>query len=155
VILVDDLEHERRENAHDVFRRYRDALDRMLQLAQRSRASVHFFVNMLEAYYFADASALNGILGTDLEDHTGDVEEIRNPKAKLKALRGGFDEVEDGGRIVQRLDLPHVLSNPETCAWLRALFGWCTQAVGQLATDEYQLRDGVYGDVTRPQINGL
>ena len=47
-------------------------------------ASVHFLVNMLEAYYFAHAAATNGVLGTELEDFEGDVESIRHPKNDLK-----------------------------------------------------------------------
>ena len=36
-----------------------------------ARAAVHFPVNMLEAYYFADAKAVNQALNTDLEDLGG------------------------------------------------------------------------------------
>lgn len=86
LLLVDDLEHDRRGAIRDVFARYRTALDTMLSPAQRARASVHFLVNMLEAYYFADADAVNAVLNTNLADHAGDVEEIRHPKNELKAL---------------------------------------------------------------------
>ncbi len=82
VILVDDLEHARREQAQQIFDRYRLALDTMLKDAQQSRVAVHFLVNMLKAYYFADAKAVNAVLDLDspLEDHPGDVEMIRHPK---------------------------------------------------------------------------
>ena len=40
---------------------------------------------MLEAYYFADAQAINAVLETSLPDREGDVETIRNPKSNLRA----------------------------------------------------------------------
>ena len=80
VLLVDDLEADRATKADKVFGRYRIALDTMLgQLAPK--AAVHFLVNMVEAYYLADAAAVNQVLGTAVDDHDGDVETIRNPKA--------------------------------------------------------------------------
>lgn len=86
VILVDDLEHGRQPQAQQVFDRYRRALDTMLAGEQRIRASVHFLVNMLEAYYFAHADAVNTALGLVplLADFEGDVETIPHPKARLK-----------------------------------------------------------------------
>ena len=81
-------------------------------------------MNMLEAYYFADASAINAVLNTALGDYESDVESIRHSKNELKKAFAGFDEVEHGGRILARLDIPHVLSRPETCAALRTLFAW-------------------------------
>jgi len=81
ILLIDDLEHDRAEEAEEVYARYRAALDVMLTpRGLESRASVHFLVNMLEAYYFADATAVNSVLGTDLEDFDGDVETIPHPK---------------------------------------------------------------------------
>ena len=60
VILVDDLAHDHRDHATDVFQRYRLALDTILNpVGWKTRASVHFLVNMLEAYYFAHAAAIN------------------------------------------------------------------------------------------------
>lgn len=154
VVLVDDLEHDRTSQAEQVFQRYRDALDTMLP-AQKHRASVHFFVNMLEAYYFADAAAVNDVLGTELVDYDGDVESIRHPKGELRSLVSGFDEVRDGEKIVTKLDVPHVLSNPETCASLRTLFGWCAKAIGRDRNETYCLDGGVYNAVTREQIEHL
>ena len=46
----------------EVFGRYRAALDTVLSEDQARRAAVHFFVNMLEAYYFADTRAVNSML---------------------------------------------------------------------------------------------
>ena len=96
VVLLDDLEANRASQAEAIYQRYRDALDTMLPEPQQHRASVHFFVNMIEAYYFADAAAINCVLGTDLADHEGDVESIRHPKGDLKELYAGFDEIEHG-----------------------------------------------------------
>lgn len=154
LLLIDDLEHARREKIHDVFRRYRTALDTMLRPEQRDRASVHFLVNMLEAYYFADAAAVNAVLGTSLADEVEDVENIHHPKNDLKKLYPGFDEVIHGEAIVKRLDVEHVLDDPQTCATLRVLFGWCVQATGGELGARFHLdsvvRDGVTGSQLSP-----
>jgi len=57
-----------------VFRRYRDAVDALLDPEEKSRAAVHFLVNILEAYFFADAQAVNKALDLPepLQDHDGD-----------------------------------------------------------------------------------
>jgi Domain of unknown function (DUF4276) len=156
LLLIDDLEHDRREQKRAIFSRYRAALDTMLRTEeQRARASVHFLVNMLEAYYFADAAAVNNVLGTSLSDHAGDVETIRHPKNDLKALYPGFDEVTHGQAIARRLDVEHVLDNPETCASLRVLFHWCVQATGGDIGHRFRLDSGVHDEVTRPQIDRI
>lgn len=154
VILIDDLERKRAADIESVFQRYRLALDTML-LSKKSRAAVHFFVNMLEAYYFADATAINTVLQTELEDHEDDVETIHHPKGELKRLFRDFDEKEHGRQIVARLDVPHVLARPETCASLRTLFGWCSKVIGEPATDRYQLLSGKYNEVTKSQMDGF
>jgi hypothetical protein len=154
VILVDDLEGDRATVSGNIFRRYRDVLDTMLG-PHKHRASVHFLVNMLEAYYFADAQALNAVLGTDWTDFEGDVESIRHPKNELKHHVRGFDEIEHGRQIMARLDVPHVLSRLDTCASLRTLFGWCSKALGELPTSLYQLVEGVYHPLTREQLDYL
>jgi hypothetical protein len=123
--------------------------------ARKSRASVHFFVHMLEAYYFADAKAINAVLGTELDDYEGDVETIPHPKNELKRLTPGFDEVQHGQEIVARLDVPHVLSSPDTCPSLRTLVGWCWAAIGERPTDLCQLANGRYHEITKPQVEGL
>jgi hypothetical protein len=163
VILVDDLEQDRRPQAREVFDRYRSALDTIITDEQRHRASVHFLVNMLEAYYFADADAVNGVLELDppLADYDGDVELIPHPKAELKQLYPSFKEVDDGGRILEHLDLRHVLSRPDTCAWLRTLFAWCLDVLAQYPLDDvasslakqFRLVDGVLSDVTSGQLH--
>ena len=155
LVLVDDLEAERSKFVEQVFDRYRLALNTMLDGSQRRRASVHFLVNMLEAYFFADIETVNRVLGTNLEEHEGDVEEIRNPKAELKRQYPGYVEKADGTRIVESLDIPHVLSRKETCASLRTMFAWICRAIGEPRGEQFQLRDGRYYDVTKSQICDL
>jgi hypothetical protein len=155
VILVDDLEHEFREQAEAVYQRYREPLDRILSPEQRRRVSVHFLANMLEAYYFADARAINAVLDTDLADHDGDVETIRHPKGELEARVHGFHEIDHGEQIIRELDVSRVLSHPERCACLRTLFGWCWRALRLPPGEEYRLADGRHFAVTRGQIDLL
>jgi hypothetical protein len=154
VLLVDDLEGDRAAQQAEVFRRYRDVLDRMLG-DHRHRASVHFLVNMLEAYFFADAGAVNAVLGTDWRDCAGDVETIRHPKNDLKTSVRGYDEIGHGRQILSHLDVPLVLSRAETCASLRTMFAWCSKALGEPPTDLFQLEKGRYNPVTQPQIDAL
>jgi hypothetical protein len=154
VLVIDDLEHTRRGMREPVFRRYRAALDASLG-PHYTRAGVYFLVNMLEAYYFADARALREVLGLAIVDHAGDVEEIRHPKNLLKELAPGFDEVRDGAKIVASLDLEHVLRDPSTCAALRALFAWCVRKTGQASSGfggaRFCLNKGSHDEVTRHQ----
>jgi Domain of unknown function (DUF4276) len=156
VILVDDLERDHIDQVESVFQRYRAALDTILQPVRfNDRASVHFLVNMLEAYYFAHAAAVNRVLGTELRDFEGDVESIRHPKNDLKKLHRAFDEIEHGRLILEQLDVPHVLSDPSTCRSLRTLFAWCSKAIGRAFNDVYQLKEGSYYSVTLRQIDQL
>ncbi|MBP0021617.1 MAG: DUF4276 family protein [Cyanobacteria bacterium SBLK] len=157
VLLIDDLEDDRKEKIEQVFQLYRKILDEILK-QDKDRASVHFLVNMLEAYYFADTTATNGVLGTSLEDYEGDVEEIRHPKndlnKKVKELDKNrkFKEKEDGGKILELLNVEKILSNPETCASLRTIFAWCMQRMGQEFGDRYQLKTGKLNEITKTQI---
>ncbi len=153
VIVLDDLEKDRQPIHADVFARYRRALDTLLLPAMRTRAAVHFCVFMLEAYYFADAKAVNDVLGTDLSDYDGDVEAIPHPKNELKKFATDFDEKADGAKIVGKLNLRHVLSNPGTCASLRSLFKWCVKAIGSPQSDEFQLAGGSCCPITSSQID--
>ena len=155
VILIDDLEAKRAGEIREVFDRYRTAMDTVLSPKDRRRASVHFLVNMLEAYYFADSQAVNRVLGTAIEDHPGDVETIRNPKSDLKKLVQKFHEIEHGRRIVGALRMRHVLSRKDTCASLRTMFAWICKAAEEPVSDTYRLRDGRYSEVTRDQIAAL
>jgi len=127
-IVIDDLEGGRRDDEDQVFARYRTALDEALTPSGlQSRAAVHFLVNMLEAYYFADSRAVNSVAETTVlpADHPTDVETIGHPKNELKQRWPGFDEIAHGGLIVKRLDVDHVLSRPTECCWLRTMFAWC------------------------------
>ncbi|WP_205678718.1 DUF4276 family protein [Aquisphaera insulae] len=162
VLLVDDLEQARSGDADAVYERYRTAFDVMLRPVHlEARASVHFLVNMIEAYYFGDAAAINQVLGTQLNDHEGDVETIPHPKNQLKGLVAAlgpdrkFDEVEHGRRILEGLDIAKVLSRPETCRSLRTAFAWCQRAKGQVPTDEFQLSRGELSTITRDQLDLL
>ncbi len=113
---------------------------------------MHFLVNMLEAYYLADSRAVNSVLDTELEDYEGDVETVLNPKSRMKNLYPGFDEVNDGCRIIGSLSVSHVLSRQDACSCLRTMFAWIYKAIGQ---PECELRDlvvGRYDDVTKGQI---
>jgi len=160
VILIDDVEHDRRPGLVQVFQRYRQALDTMLRQEERDRAAVHFFANMLEAYYFAHPDAVNKALGASVLDSEtrGDVEEIRHPKNDLKRLHAGFDEKTDGAKIVPLLDLDYILNKPDTCAFLRTLFAWCVRQLCEncpvydkdLRT-RYRLPAGVQAEVTSGQ----
>ena len=161
VLLIDDLEHERSDQAQQIFDRYRMALDTVLDTLKH-RASVHFLVNMLEAYYFADAQAINDCVGTSLSDHEGDVETIRNPKSDLRREYQGFREIEHGGRILDRIDIERVLSRPDTCASLRALFAWCVEVLAQHPNfdradfyEKYRLHDGKLSEITRTQLGNF
>jgi len=131
VVLIDDVEYKRRPVLAQVFQRYREALDTMLRPEERIRAAVHFFANMLEAYYFAHSGAVNKAIGALVleSDAEGDVEQMLHPKNDLKRRHVGFDEKADGSKIVPLLDLDHILNNPNTCAYLRALFAWCVRQV--------------------------
>ena len=161
VILIDDLEYGRRDQAQQLFDRYRLALNTMLTKEQQHRAAVHFLVNMLEAYYFADAQAVNAVLNLKppLEDYAEDVETIRHPKNELKKLVSGFKEIEHGGVILDRLDIGHILSLPDHCAALRTLFAWCVGILEKYPYfddialgDKFQLADGVMYPITQRQL---
>lgn len=151
VMLVDDLEFDRSSQATAVFDRYRLALDTMLPKESTGKAGVHFLVNMLEAYYFADAKAVNSVLGTDLEDFDGDVETIRHPKNELKTFHAAFDEREHGPLIVRALDVVHVLSRSDACASLRTMFEWAAVATRSTVA----LPEGRLFSVTESQLDAL
>jgi hypothetical protein len=162
VVLIDDLEQAWAEDAKAVYARYRTAFDVMLRsLSLESRASVHFLVNMLEAYYFADARDVNAVLGTELTDFDGDVETIPHPKNQLKAIVSAlgngrsFNEIEHGRAIVGNLDVAKVLSQHETCRSLRTAFAWCNRAMGLPPTELFRLADGQLSPVTSEQLDRL
>ena len=155
VVLIDDLEAGRSGESQQIFDRYRLALNTILHPDQIRRASVHFLVNMLEAYYFADARAVNAVLGIELEDYEGDVETIGHPKNELKRLYRGFDEMEHGCRILDTLRAHHVLSQRDTCSSLRTMFAWICKVIGEPEGEAYQLLEGRYSDMTKDQLRTL
>jgi len=160
VLLIDDVEAARRSLINHVFMRYRKAIDTMLRPEEIRKAGVHFFANMLEAYYFANSEAVNIALKTLVlsSDFAGDVETIYHPKNQLKNLFKGFDEREHGALIVQQLDLDYILANPNTCAFLRSLIGWCVDQLAQHGQiwdpqlgQQYQLSIGIREKLTKEQ----
>ena len=155
VLLIDDLEEGRSTDIQQIFDRYRLALDTMRTENQAHRASVHFLVNILEAYYLADAQAVNAVLGTDLVNFEGDVETIPNPKRNLKNLWRGFDEREHGRQIVERLTVPHVLSRADACCSLGTIFAWIYTAVEEPDCEIRPLLDGCHNETTKGQIDAL
>ena len=161
VLLIDDLEYARRDQGLEVFNLYRTVLDTVLNTLKH-RASVHFLVYMLEAYYFADAQAINPVLKTSLVDYEGDVEEIRHPKGDLKGLYPRFNEIKHGGAILDKINIEHVLSDPDACASLRALFAWCVEVLAQHPNfdranfyDKYRLHDGKLSEITGTQLDNF
>lgn len=150
VMLVDDLEQSRRPDAKEVFERYRSILDSVLG-SLKGRASVHFLVNMIEAYYLADPDALLLALELKIEPQDADVEEIRHPKSLMKQLYPGFDEIEHGRLIARQINLERVLAHPERTKSLRSLVAWCTTALGRTLTDRYQLTSGMRYELTSGQ----
>lgn len=155
VLLVDDIEYDHFPALQEVFNRYKNALNSGLG-PNAGRASVHFLVMMLEAYYFADNSALNSELETLMEPFEGDVEtKIRHPKNDLKNLYKGFDEIEHGKKIIQSLNMTTVLGDPSTCAFLRAAYAWCHKAIGLDPGPRFALDRGTIAIVTGRQMAEL
>lgn len=153
VLLIDDLEWDWRDQHTEVFARYRKVFDTVLPESMQRRVAVFFLVMMLEAYYFGDPSALRAVLGIDLGKPEIDLEAIRHPKNELKRLHRGFDEIEHGLAIVERLDLARVLSNPSTCLALRTMFAWVGRAL-ELPADEHPwIFAGQRCPVTGPQLD--
>jgi hypothetical protein len=163
VVVLDDIEHDRRPVIDRVFGRYRDALDSVLAKPGLSgRTSVHFLANMKEAYYFAHSSAVNGVAGAAVlaADHPTDVEQIRDPKNSLAAVwPGKFRERRDGNEIIRALDLAHILARPQECCWLRAMVAWCLDRFNQqdivypgLPPDPYCVVTGQKAPLTYPQM---
>lgn len=125
IILIDDLEGIDEQEAKKTFDRYRQALDAGLG-SYSKRGSVHFLVNMFEAYFFADPTALSESLGVSIAQasYNGDVETILNPKAKLKQIFSNYKEAEHPGPILDRFCLAYALANPEYCRSLRTCVKW-------------------------------
>lgn len=116
---------------------------------------MHFLVNMLESYFFANSDAVNSMLGTNFEDYEGDVETIRNPKARIKDMHPGYKVIDDGCRIIRCLDVSHVLSRRDACASLRTMFAWVHKAIGEPESAVAQFLAGRRSEVTNAQICAL
>jgi hypothetical protein len=164
VMVIDDLEFDWKDKAAETFSRYRLAIDTIIKDPKmQRRASVHFLVMMLEAYFFADSKAVNEALGAEIlvSDYAGDVESIRHPKGDLKNALNSYDEVRNGDEIIGRLNVKHVLSDPQTCASLRTLFAWCIEAILEFYPEfqgqfpDYKLEDGIQFSVTNGQLTAL
>jgi len=165
VILIDDLEGISEVEAIATFNRYRKALDMGLG-KHKGLASVHFLVNMLEAYFFADSDALNLALNLDppVDFDNGDVETIKHPKNKLKEIFPAYRETEHPGLVLDLLDLDVVLSNPDYCASLRTCVKWIVHRIETYADGEYlkkldfegrfHLTTGKLYDVSANQLTG-
>jgi len=163
VLLIDDLEYDRSQQETAIFERYRAILDSATKV-EAHRCSVHFLVFMLEAYFWADANAINRALSPQppLEDFKEDVETMRHPKNALKDRFPGYREKEHGGRILQELDVAHVLRDPATCSSLRTLLAWClavmqrgpdwAQKARETLNKQFHLADGVMRAPARNQI---
>lgn len=138
LLLIDDLESSGRASVEEIFKNYRRAVDLLLAAEEKSRTAVFFLVNMLEAYFFADPEAIHRALGIQAEISVGDVEKIRNPKSRLAMQYPGYRETEDGGRILEQLDLFKVLENPKHCAWLRSCIDWVYRSLSRDLAVELQ-----------------
>lgn len=134
ILFIDDLEASSRDEANEKFSRYRIALDTVLG-DKKERASVHFFANMLEAYFFAHPEAVNFALEVDppIQAYDGDVEAIVHPKDALEEILNKvgkkYDEIESSGMILNYLELEEVLSDPNTCVYLRTCVKWIVDQI--------------------------
>ena len=166
-LWIDDLENEEdRKQPQPHFDYYARLLDDAVHAPMRERCSIHFLVNMLEAYFLADTSAVNTVLqpflerpDTSLKRHQGDCENIKNPKGTLVSHvkhcnpTKRYIETTHGPGIARQLDIEQILSNPNHCRALRTLVAWCWEAIGEARTDQFQLLAGVYWDVTAHQLS--
>lgn len=158
-LWIDDLEGGTdRPAARQHFDYYAQLLDKACHTPLRAKCSIHFLVNMLEAYFLADTSSANIVLGTNLTNHAGDCEDIKNPKGVLESAvkkldpSAKYDVKEDGGSIAKQLNLETILSSPDRCRALRTLVAWCWEAIGEPRDERFQLASGQYWDVTAAQL---
>lgn len=156
ILWVDDIEHDRRHNAVAQYDRLRNAVDEILPESMRPRAGIHFFVNMLEAYYFADARIINAMFGTSVANCTGDCEDIRHPKGELDAIQRAAQirvkELDRGRELLRKVDFASVLGDPNKCRALRTLVAWCWERAGNPRDEAFCLVNGVYWTVTAGQL---
>lgn len=157
VLLVDDLEWERKDEIERVFATYSPRPVLFGDSTSAGRVGVFFLRMMREAYYWADLSAVESLLGQPRSSPNvpDDVEEIRNPKGLIEGKWPNFKDREHAGPILKALDVDWVLADPTTCASLRTLYAWCSRAMGFRDAERFQLRDGRRCPVTSPQIDRL
>ena len=155
-LVTDDLE-DRTPMHNAVFATYREPLDRILSpRGLQNRASVHFLVPMIEAYFLADATAVNEAFELAIDEPEGDPEEIRGAKGKLKkhcqVAGANYNERTTGEVLAGRIDLEKILDNPDYCVSLRCLVKWCSRRSGEPDGDRFQLLNGKVSEVTAVQI---
>ena len=90
------------------------------------------------------------------------METIRNPKSNLRQMHPSFEVIDDGGEILNHIDIEHILSRPDACASLRTLFAWCVKVLETYSDhdctdfyDKYKLRDGKLSEITGTQLDNL
>ena len=83
-------------------------------------------------------------------------------KAILENCILSFREIDDGGRILNQIDMEHVLSRPDACASLRTLFAWCVKVLETYSDhdcvdfyDKYKLHDGKLCEITGMQLDNF
>jgi hypothetical protein len=134
VILVDDVEC---RPWKAVFDRYRQAFDHLSRnpstAALAARCGVHFFKQMVEAYFFAIPGLLDSELGAKVESDAGckDVEDIPHPKNLIFKMAPNYHENLDAIRLLRGLRLDDVLKDESTCCFLRSMVNWVLAAISR------------------------
>jgi hypothetical protein len=161
VIILDDLEWDRREAFAILLERYLKAYE-VLPAQNRWRGSAFYLIMMLEAYFWADLEATSKTLQIELTKQAGDPEAIRHPKNDLNAeIRShskntcSYKEIDDSLAIARAIDLKLILSDKAACCSLRAIVRWCTLAAQRPLTEDYQLQEGQYDIRYESQFTAL
>ncbi len=164
VILIDDLEGLNENDARNAYERYRVALVK-INPKDEHRVSIHYLINMLEAYYFVNTDALNSFVNPEglpesqkiiFDNYSNDVEDMPHPKSAIKSKFAknkyrAFNEKQAAQEIIPQLNVPLILSNPDTCAGLRTLFKWCWGAIGEPHEERFCFEEGKLYEITRYQ----
>ena len=128
----------------------------MLTENQAHQASVHFLVNMLEAYYFADTQAVNAVLGTDLDDFEGDVETIRNPKSEVEGPLSWIQRKGTWTPDCRAIECSSTyFPRADACCSLRTILAWSYTAIEEPDCEIRPLLDGCHNEITKGQIDAL
>ncbi len=102
VILIDDLEKSGRNDVEKRVERYVTAGRGLIADDRPWRFSVHFLVNMMESYFFADTNPASEVLGAPVSAPAEfpDVEDIPHAKSLLRELSGNkYREASDAPPI--------------------------------------------------------